>query len=137
MAVPPLRSCPACGTPVSYTSSLGLRDYTWFDAPGGEGGMDLDFVYEKRGRVLVHEYKPEGVALPTGQRITLTALRRKGIEIWVVEESSARTERGWPITVRRGILDPWGRYALGAPGTVETLNEATRAWRKRYAEDEW
>lgn len=95
MANAPLRGCPTCGTPVSDLK-MGLRDYRWVsDAlPGRVAPMDLDCVLERKGHFLVMEFKPKGAPLPMGQRLTLKALVRLGMDVWVVWEDGERAEVG-------------------------------------------
>lgn len=87
MANAPLRACPTCGTKVTDTQ-MGLRDYRWVSEalPGKIAPMDLDCVLERKGHFLVMEFKPEGAPLPMGQRLTLKALVRLGMDVWVVHE---------------------------------------------------
>lgn len=87
MANEPLRGCPTCGTKVT-DAEMGLRDYRWVsDAlPGRVAPMDLDCVLERGGHFLVMEFKPNGAPLPLGQRLTLKALVRLGMDVWVVWE---------------------------------------------------
>ncbi len=81
-----LRGCPTCGTKVTETA-LGLRDYSWVNPllPGRVGGMDLDFLLERRGKVLVLEFKPAGVRPTKGQAMTFRTLRKLGVEVWLVQ----------------------------------------------------
>ena len=46
---------------------------------------DIDFLLERRGKFLVHEYKPKGMPVNKGQRIALTRLVRKGFDVWLVQ----------------------------------------------------
>jgi hypothetical protein len=94
MANEPLRGCPTCGTRVSDLK-MGLRDYRWVsDAlPGRVAPMDLDCVLERRGHFLVQEFKPKGAPLPMGQRLTLKALVRLGMDVWVVWEDDQDSDR--------------------------------------------
>ena len=86
MATKKLRKCPTCLTPVSETA-LGLRDYDWVNPllPGKVGGMDLDFLLERRGKVLVLEFKPANGYPTKGQAMTFRTLRKMGAEVWVVK----------------------------------------------------
>jgi hypothetical protein len=75
---------------------MGLRDYRWVsDAlPGRVAPMDLDCLLERRGKFLAMEFKPKGAPLPMGQRLTLKALVRLGMDVWVVWEDGERVEVG-------------------------------------------
>lgn len=100
-----LRSCPTCGTKVTKTK-LGLRDYSrWLAGvlPGRASGSDIDCVVEHSatGDMLFIEFKPEGVQLPVGQRILLTAAVNRGIDVWIAWEDG---EGG----VQYGVLDSNG-----------------------------
>ena len=111
-----LRSCPTCGTKVSKTK-LGLRDYSrWLAGvlPGRASGSDIDCVVEHNatGDMLFIEFKPEGVALPVGQRILLTAAVQRGIDVIVAwEDGEGGVQWGW--------LDPNGEV-----GDIETTDES-------------
>jgi hypothetical protein len=50
----PLRGCPTCGTRV-HDLDLGLRDFRWVSShlPGNVAPMDIDFVLERKGKVLM------------------------------------------------------------------------------------
>ena len=74
---------------------MGLRDYRWVsDAlPGRVAPMDLDCVLERKGHFLVQEFKPKGAPLPMGQRLTLKALVRLGMDVWVVVEDDSDPDR--------------------------------------------
>ena len=81
-----LRGCPTCGTKVAETN-LGLRDYSWVNPllPGKVGLMDIDGLLERRGKVLIHEYKPAAVAPTKGQLMTFRTLRKMGAEVWTIQ----------------------------------------------------
>lgn len=81
-----LRTCPTCGTEVGKTSGLGLRDYRIINdkLPGKVGLMDIDGMLERKGHVLMFEFKPIGAGISMGARISFKALVRKGITVWVV-----------------------------------------------------
>lgn len=83
-----LRSCPTCGVPLGDDTSMGLRNYQWINdvLPGREGAMDGDSIIEKRGEILMLEFKPDKAGVPMGQRLTLKAFVRKGITVWVVHD---------------------------------------------------
>lgn len=83
---PRLRHCPCCGTDVRHLN-LGLRDYAWASTrlPGSIGPMDGDFILERKGKVLIMEFKPDNVALSTGQRMTLRTFQRMGCDVWIVK----------------------------------------------------
>ncbi len=96
MANEPLRGCPTCGTKVTDTQ-MGLRDYRWVSEalPGRVAPMDLDCVLERRGHFLIQEFKPGHAPLPMGQRLTLKALVRLGMDVWVVwEQDDGKVEVG-------------------------------------------
>ena len=122
MANEPLRGCPTCGTKVADLQ-MGLRDYRWVsDAlPGRVAPMDLDCVLEKNGKFLVQEFKPKGAPLPLGQRLTLKALVRLGMDVWVVWE-----ELGTEV-VEVGAMDRNGNVPF-----VETMRR--NRLRRRVAE---
>jgi hypothetical protein len=102
---------------------MGLRDYRWVsDAlPGRVAPMDLDCVLEKNGKFLVQEFKPKGAPLPLGQRLTLKALVRLGMDVWVVWE-----ELGTEV-VEVGAMDRNGNVPF-----VETMRR--NRLRRRVAE---
>ncbi|MES2155994.1 MAG: hypothetical protein V4510_12750 [bacterium] len=74
---------------------LGLRDYRWLNdvLPGRVAPMDLDFVLERKGHFLVQEYKSKGAPMPMGQRLTLKALVRLGMDVWLVWEDEQDPDR--------------------------------------------
>jgi hypothetical protein len=82
----PLRGCPLCHTPIADVD-IGLRDYRWLGEalPGRVAPTDIDFLLERRGKFLIHEYKPKGMPVNKGQRIALTRLVRKGFDVWLVQ----------------------------------------------------
>ena len=82
----PLRSCPTCGTKV-HDLDLGLRDFRWVaeHLPGAIAPMDIDFVLERKGKVLMLELKPEGVGLSIGARMTYRTFEKMGCSVWVVQ----------------------------------------------------
>jgi hypothetical protein len=107
MANDPLRGCPTCGTKVEGLN-LGLRDYRWISdvLPGREAPMDIDAVIEKHGRILIQEFKPLGVGLPLGQRLTLRAFARKPeVDVWVVWEDPDGKHVEAGVMNRHGNVD--------------------------------
>ncbi len=126
----PLRKCPTCDTPVDETVNMGLRDYRWVaDAlPGREAPMDLDFVLEKKGNVLIMENKPEGLALPMGQLFTLQTFRRMGADVWIAWESKDHK------SVEVGALGPRG-VGFVEKMSVPKLKRRVREWRDLAAEE--
>jgi hypothetical protein len=128
MANARLRTCPTCATPVDSTAHLGLRDYNWLAPrmPGREAPMDLDFVIEKGGHILIMENKPAAMraaGIPLGQKITLQAFQRLGCEVWVVWEH----EDGVIVDVSE--LGETKTETI----TVEELGTRALAWRAQYA----
>jgi len=81
-----LRGCPTCGSRVKDIN-LGLRDFRWVASalPGKVAPMDLDFVLERKGQVLILELKPEGVGLSVGARMTYRTFEKMGCSVWVVQ----------------------------------------------------
>jgi hypothetical protein len=53
--------------------------------PGKVAPMDLDFVLERKGQVLILELKPEGVGLSVGARMTYRTFEKMGCSVWVVQ----------------------------------------------------
>jgi hypothetical protein len=82
----PLRGCPLCGTKVRDLD-LGLRDFRWVSShlPGAVAPMDIDFVLERKGHVLMMDFKPEGVGLSVGGRMTYRTFEKMGCSVWVVQ----------------------------------------------------
>jgi hypothetical protein len=82
----PLRGCPTCGTRVKDLD-LGLRDFRWLASrlPGRVAPMDVDFVLERKGQVLMFDFKPEGVGLSVGARMTYRTFEKMGCSVWVVQ----------------------------------------------------
>ncbi len=91
-----LRGCPTCGTPVAEVA-LGLRDHSWVDPllPGKVGGMDIDFMLERKGKVLVMEYKPANGHVGRGQSITFRTLRTMGADVWIVYGDGPMVDVDW------------------------------------------
>jgi hypothetical protein len=129
MANAPLRGCPTCGTPVTDLK-MGLRDYRWVaDAlPGRVAPMDLDCVLERRGKFLVMEFKPKGAPLPMGQRLTLKALVRLGMDVWVVWEDGDKAEVG--------AMDRHGNVPFVETMRVNRLRRRVSEWFQEASEDE-
>ena len=126
----PLRGCPTCGTEVSE-ADLGLRDYRWVaDAlPGRVAPMDLDAVLEHRGKVLIQEFKPLGVPVPLGQRITLTTFVKMGADVWIVWEDKDRKH------AEVGSLNRFGEVDFVERMTITRLRARVSAWYKRTTEE--
>lgn len=125
-----LRGCPMCGTKVSEVD-LGLRDYnTWVgDAlPGRVAPMDVDFMLEKNGNVLVIEFKPKGVPLPLGQRLTLKNLVRMGMDVWVVWHNAGQD------TCEAGVMDRNGNVNFTEAMRVARLRRRVAEWFKQAEE---
>jgi hypothetical protein len=102
-----------------------MRDYRWISEvlPGREAPMDIDAVVEKSGHVLIQEFKPAGVALPLGQRLTLRAFVRLGCDVWVVwEEDSAH--------VQVGAMDRHGNVKFVERMTVRKYRKRIVEWRE-------
>ena len=105
---PRLRHCPTCDGDIRG-KDLGLREYGWASTrlPGNIGPMDIDFMLERRGHVLIMEFKPDDVALSTGQRMTLRTLQKMGCDVWIV----------------KGTGPLYHMTRLGEPGGVLTVTE--------------
>lgn len=132
MANAPLRGCPTCGTPVSETKKLGLRDYRWISEvlPGKEAPMDLDAVIEKHERILIQEFKPGKASLPLGQRLTLRAFARKpGIDVWVVWEDADGEH------VEVGAMDRFGNVPFVERMTLAKHKRLIKEWRLNVIEE--
>ncbi len=132
MSNDPLRGCPTCGTPVDETKNLGLRDYRWVSEvlPGREAPMDLDCVVEKLGHVLIQEFKPKGVPLPLGQRLTLRSFVRLGCEVWVVWEDPDGDH------VEVGEMDRHGNVKFVERMTLRKYRRRIPEWRSAVIEEE-
>ena len=104
---------------------MGLRDYRWVSEalPGRVAPMDLDCVLEKNGRFLVMEFKPKGVPLPLGQRLTLKALVRTGADVWVVWENTTDRER-----VEVGAMDRAGNVPFVEDMRLNRLRRRVTEW---------
>src|SRR5438128_12545679 len=63
---------------------------------------DIDFVLERNGRVLIQEYKPKGVVVSMGQRLTLKTFVRMGCDVWIVWDGAKDG------TYEVGVLDKDG-----------------------------
>jgi len=119
-----LRGCPTCGTRVADTD-MGLRDYRWVaDAlPGRVAPMDLDCVLEKNGNVLIMEFKPKGMALPLGQRLTLKAFVKKpNTRVWVVWEDPSHKH------AEVGEMDVYGNVNFIERVTIAKLRSKVSTW---------
>lgn len=127
-----LRGCPTCGTPVADAKGLGLRDYRWIAEvlPGREAPMDLDAVVEKMGHVLIQEFKPKGVGLPLGQRLTLRAFVRMGADVWVVWEDPDGKH------VEVGAMDRHGNVNFVEDMTIRKYRNRIVEWRSDVIEEE-
>lgn len=126
-----LRGCPMCGTKVSEVD-LGLRDYnTWIgDAlPGRVAPMDVDFMLEKNGNVLVLEFKPKGAPLPLGQRLTLKNLVRMGTDVWVVWHNAGEDR------CEGGVMDRNGNVNFIEEMRVARLRRRVADWFKQAEAD--
>jgi hypothetical protein len=128
MSNEPLRGCPTCGTKVTDVQ-MGLRDYRWVsDAlPGRVAPMDLDCVLERGGNFLVMEFKPHGMGLPLGQRLTLKALVRMGVDVWVVWEGEGEK-------VEVGAMDRHGNVPFVEETRRNRLRKDVAAWFKEASE---
>lgn len=121
-----LRGCPTCGTRVEATAGgLGLRDYRWVapKLPGKVAPTDIDSVLETNGHFLIMEMKPEGVALPMGQRIMLRRLLKlapERITILVVRGEGERVEVS--------ELDTHGDLVQTRTMTQDELGSLVAAW---------
>lgn len=118
-----LRGCPLCGTPVDDVD-LGLRDYRWLEdaLPGRVAPTDVDFMLETAGHVLILEYKPLGVYLPLGQRLTFKTLVLKGIDVWLVRHNEDSTR------VKVGAMDRNGEVVFSESMPVSRLKRKVREW---------
>jgi len=95
MANAPLRGCPTCGTKVTDVA-LGLRDYRWVSdkLPGRVAPMDIDFLLERNGQLLILEFKPDDVEPGPGQARTFRTLKDHA-DFWLVQGDG-------PVTVDFG-----------------------------------
>lgn len=126
-----LRACPTCSTKVS-TVQMGLRDYSHWLAehlPGRVSGADIDCVLEQNrtGRMLVFEFKRVGQQLPTGQRLLLTALAKRDVDVWVCWESDTHVEVG--------TLTKDGEVLFVEKMTKAALGRKARKWWNLGLED--
>jgi len=112
---------------------MGLRDYRWVSEslPGKEAPMDVDCVVEKGGRFLVLEFKPEGMPLPMGQRLTLKAMVRTGyFDVWVVWEGTDGR------TCQVGVMDRNGSVNFIAKLRIEQLGHKVEEWHLAASREE-
>lgn len=130
MANEPLRGCPTCGTKVADLK-MGLRDYRWVsDAlPGRVAPMDVDCMLERRGKFLVMEFKPLGAPLPMGQRLTLKALVRKDMDVWIVWE-------GKDEKVEVGAMDRNGNVPFVEAMRQNRLRLRVAEWFREASDDD-
>ena len=125
MTQPALLECPTCGTPATQVQ-LGLRDYSrWLNhvLPGKVGGSDVDLALHQQAtdRVLFVEFKEANKRLSVGQRLLLTAMVKRKIEVWVAWQYSDGT-------VRVGVLDDSGDVPFTEKMTEAELGTRVRAW---------
>jgi hypothetical protein len=101
-----LKSCPTCRRP-HEGGDFGLRDYEWVSGalPGRISPTDLDFVLERSGRVLIHEYKDRGAIVRMGQRLTLRTFVRMGCDVWLVTDGAKAGTYDVGILTRDGTVD--------------------------------
>jgi hypothetical protein len=85
--------------------------------------MDLDCMLERNGHFLVQEFKPEGVPLPLGQRLTLKALVRLGMDVWVVWEGKDDPQR-----VEVGAMDRNGNVPFVESMRRNRLKRRVTEW---------
>ena len=88
--------------------------------------MDLDFVVERAGHILILETKPAGADVPLGQLITLKAFAKLGCDVWVVWEHESGE-----VGVRQ--LGPNGYTGTFDTTTKDGLGDRVLEWRARYA----
>lgn len=120
----PLRGCPTCGTKVD-DANLGLRDYRWVsDAlPGRIAPMDIDFVLERHGSVLIMEQKPKGAPIPLGQRMSLrTFARMPNVEVWIAWNNPGERD------VEVGAMDRRGEVPFIERMQVPKLKHRVAEW---------
>ena len=91
--------------------------------------MDLDFVLEKGGRVLIMENKPGGAPLPFGQMLTLRTFVRMGCEVWVVWESEDK--KSCPV----GTMTRSGAVPFKEKMPVARLKKRVLDWRHDALEE--
>lgn len=90
--------------------------------------MDLDCVLEHKGKVLIQEFKPLGVGMPLGQRITLTTFVKLGADVWIVWEDKDRKH------VEVGSLNRYGDVDFVERMTVVRLRKRVAEWYARTEE---
>lgn len=125
MTQPALLECPTCSTPVSQVQ-LGLRDYSrWLNPilPGKVGGSDVDMALHQQAtdRVLFVEFKEANKRLSVGQRLLLTAMVKRDIEVWIAWQYSDGT-------VRVGPLDKNGDVRFTEKMTEAEFGTRVRDW---------
>lgn len=126
-----LRGCPTCGTKVAE-ATLGMRDYSRWLAdhlPGRVSGADIDLVVEqsRTGRCLMVEFKRKGQILPTGQRLLLTAMAKRNVDVWVAWEDATHVEVG--------VLSPEGEVYAVEKMTHNAMGRRIRKWWNAGLED--
>lgn len=92
--------------------------------------MDIDAVVEKLGHVLIQEFKPKGVPLPLGQRLTLRSFVRLGADVWVVWEDPNGTH------VEVGAMDRHGNVKFVEHMTIRKYRNRIILWREEVIEEE-
>lgn len=125
MTQPSLLECPTCKTPVSQVQ-LGLRDYSrWVNPvlPGKVGGTDVDFMLQQAStdRMLMVEFKEANKRLSVGQRMALTALKARRIDVWVAWQYSDGS-------VAVGSLDDNGTVMFTEKMTEAKFAAKVRDW---------
>lgn len=116
-----------------------IRDFhSWMEENGAPGGMDIDFICERRGKFLVIEAKPwvNGVTMRKGQHLALVSLSKlEQMEVWLVAEprdnSSLYIHRYSPTTKppltadRRQFFYPASMFAASSR---EQLSADVNKW---------
>lgn len=91
--------------------------------------MDVDAVVEKHGRVLIQEFKPKGVPLPLGQRLTLRAFVRMGADVWIAWEDP----NGRHVEV--GPMDRHGNVPFVEKMTRRKYGQRIVEWRQTVVDE--
>lgn len=86
-------------------------------------------MLERKGRFLVQEFKPGNAPLPLGQRLTLKALVRLGMDVWVVHEHP-----GEKVTV--GAMDRNGDVPFEEDMTQAKLRRKVSSWYEEVDRDQ-